>query len=137
MPLIFPYHFMATQFVVYEYRKMKKEDKLKDVLKTFELKESDENRKENMNCFLKLQGELESILSLKAELKRIIVGSFSPKMSKIPMGEGAHINSAKKTRFLLVALWVLTKMISLLTKIDSLLYPQQDILRIFRENLVT
>ena len=76
MPLIFPYHFMATQFVVYEYRKMKKEDKLKDVLKTFELKESDEKRKENMSCFLKLQGELESILSLKAELKRIIVGSF-------------------------------------------------------------
>ena len=77
MPLVLPYHFMAMQFVSTEYRKMKKEDEMKEVLATADLiKDSDEEQEEGIRSFLKLQRKLEKILSFKAELKRIIVGSF-------------------------------------------------------------
>ena len=56
---------------------MKKEDEMKEVLAPADLiKDSDKEQEEGIRSFLKLQRKLEKILSFKAELKRIIVGSF-------------------------------------------------------------
>ena len=52
------------------------------------------------------------------------------------MGEGTQNVSASKSHFLLVALWVWTKIKFLLTKMGSVLYQEQGIIMIFREKLV-
>ena len=76
LPIVFPYHFMAMEYVRLKYRSFKRTQKITTLLEELMAKESLDDITENLDQFMTLQNELQEMENYELELRRIIIASF-------------------------------------------------------------
>ena len=76
LPAIFPYHFLASEYVCNNYRRNQKENEMKRLLETMILEDNPHVRNEQIGTFMKLGRDLKQNCDYAADLNRIITGFF-------------------------------------------------------------
>ena len=76
LTILFPYHFMALEYVRLKYREFKRMKKINKLLKSLTAKENLDDSSEDIHYFMILQNELHEMENYETELRRIIIASF-------------------------------------------------------------